>query len=407
MRARRTAPGFVATAAALAAAHVFAQVPARPEDVLPSVDEQIEAIQSSQGVNSPELIAPLTQLGLILREQEDVNLALAAFERARHLVRVNYGLTSFEEAPLLRQLAQIEEGRGNDAAAWDLEQDLLGLIYRHPGPRAAPMLKEIADKRADVLRRYSAGEMPPQIMLGCYYAPKHLGNDVGCPSSGSGGRVKIALLDEARSYYMDTIAMVFQSEGRDADELPELYLALVRALYASPNKTITGYEGLSILRELHSLAERTAEPLAVQMNALVDIADWRLRFAGGRKETEEAFEFYDMLYKRFADVGMEPAWIDQVFSPSVPVVLPGFVPNPLASPETSGSAGHIDVAFEITKYGEGKSIEFLDTSTNTTDAARMRLRDLISWSRFRPRMADGAFEDASRVVVRYYVNKRR
>jgi hypothetical protein len=406
MCARSTGLGFVAIAAALAVVRAFAQEPGPlREGAVTDVDEQIAAIQSSQGINSRELIAPLTQLGLILREQEDLNLALAAFERARHVVRVNYGLTSFEEAPLLRQLVQVEEGRGNDAVAWDLEQDLLGLIYRHPGPRAAPMLKEIADKRADVLRRYSAGEMPPQIMLGCYYAARNLGKDAGCPSSGSGGRVKIALLDEARSYYMDTIAMVVQSEGQDADELPELYLALVRALYASPNETVTEYEGLGILRELHSLAVRTAEPLAVQMNALVDIADWRLRFAAGRKETEEAFEFYDMLYKRFAEVGMEPAWIDEVFSPSLPVVLPGFVPNPLVSPETSNSAGHIDVAFEITKYGEGKSIEFLDTSTNTTDAARMRLRDLINWSRFRPRMADGAFEDVSRVVVRYYVNE--
>jgi hypothetical protein len=406
MCARSTVLGFVATAAALAVVRAFAQEPAPPpEDVLTGVDEQIAAIQSSQGVNSPELIAPLTQLGLILREQEDLNLALAAFERARHLIRVNYGLTSFEEAPLLRQLVQLEQGRGNDAVAWDLEQDLLGLIYRYPGPRAAPMLKEIADKRADVLRRYSAGEIPPQIMLGCYYAGRHGSDEGSCPRSGSSGRVKIALLDEARSYYMDTIAMVLQSEGRDADELPELYLALVRALYASPNETITGYEGLAILRELHSLAVRTAEPLAVQMNALVDIADWLLRFAAGRKETEEAFEFYEVLYKRFGQVGMEPAWIDDVFSPSLPVVLPAFVPNPLASIETSSSAGFIDVAFEITKYGEGKSIEMLDTSTNTTDTARMRLRDRIRWSQFRPRVVDGAFEDVSRVVVRYYVNE--
>jgi len=65
---------------------------------------------------------------------------------------------------------------------------------------------------------------------------------------------------------------------------------------------------------------------------------------------------------------------------------------------------YIDVAFEITKYGEGKSIEILDTSTNTTKDARLQIRDLINWSRFRPRMANGAFEDPSRVVVRYYVN---
>jgi hypothetical protein len=405
MRARATALGLVSTAAALAAARAFAQEPAQPaDDVVFSVARQIEQIQSSQGSNSSELIGPLTNLGLILREQEDRDLAKATFERARHLVRVNYGLSSFEEAPILRQLMQIEEGRGNAAAAWDLEQKLLGLIYRYPGPRAAPMLKEIADKRADVLRRYSAGEFPPQIMLGCYYAARHRGDGESCPRSGSSSDVKIALLDETRAYYMDTITMVVQSAGRNADELPEIYLALVRALYAHPNDAITGYEGVGILRELHSRAVRNAEPLSVQMNALLHIADWELRFAGGRKESEEAFQFYDALYERFEQVGMEPAWMDEVFSPSLPVVLPAFMPNPLARIETPSSAGYIDVAFEITKYGEGKSVEILDTSTNTTDAARLHLRDLIKWSRFRPRVADGAFEDPSRVVVRYYVN---
>ena len=396
--------GFVAAGAALAAARVFAQDPAPREDVFAGVAEQIERIQSSQGSNSSELIGPLTNLGLILREQEDRDLAKATFERARHLVRVNYGLSSFEEAPILRQLIQIEEGKGNAAAAWDLEQKLLGLIHRYPGPRAAPMLKEIADKRADVLRRYSAGEFPPQIMLGCYYAARHRGDGESCPRSGSSSGVKVALLDEARAYYMDTITMVVQSEGRNADELPELYLALVRALYAHPNEAITGYEGVAILRELHSLAVRNAEPLAVQMNALLHIADWELRFAGGRKENETAFQFYDALYERFEQADMEQGWMDEVFSPSLPVVLPAFVPNPLASIETPDSAGYIDVAFEITKYGEGKSVEILDTSTNTTDAARLHLRDVIKWRRFRPRVADGAFEDASRVVVRYYLN---
>ena len=157
MRARTTTLGLVLAGAAFLATRVVAQEPASSslpaDDGFSGVPQQIEKIQSSQGINSPELIGPLTNLGLILREQGDVDLAIAAFERARHLVRVNYGLSSFKEAPLLRQLVQIEEGRGNAAAAWELEQELLGMIYRSPGPRpgAASMLREIADKRADLL----------------------------------------------------------------------------------------------------------------------------------------------------------------------------------------------------------------------------------------------------------------
>jgi hypothetical protein len=140
------------------------------------------------------------------------------------------------------------------------------------------------------------------------------------------------------------------------------------------------------------------------MNALVRVADWDLLFAGGRKKNEAAFEAYETLYDRLEQEGLEQSSIDEIFSPSVPVVLPAFLPNPLVSIETSDSPGYIDVAFDITKYGKSEAIEILDTTTNTTNAATVRLIELIENSRFRPRVADGAFEDPSRVVVRYYVN---
>jgi hypothetical protein len=105
--------------AALAAAHAAFPQPAsssRTNDAL-SGAQPIDEIQSSQ--DSADLIDPLMRAGLSFREQGDVELAIAAFERARHLVRVNYGLSSFKEAPLLRQLVQIEQARGNAAAAWE------------------------------------------------------------------------------------------------------------------------------------------------------------------------------------------------------------------------------------------------------------------------------------------------
>jgi hypothetical protein len=396
-----------AAAAALAAARLFAQEQA--DDPLSGVGRQIDEIQSSQGINSPELIRPLTSFGLMLREQGDSDLAVAAFERARHVVRVNYGLTSFEQAPLLRQLVQIEEEKGNAAAAWELEQELLVLIRRHGGSRAAPMLREIADKRVDVLERYSAGEYPPQIRLGCYYSgPARRDGSEKIPgrdcSAGSGHSVKAALYEEARLYYVDTMEIIMRSEGRSADEVPELYLAIVRAMSAVRNDYNTEEQGRGTLRDIHSMLVRYSKPLPAQMNALVQIADWDLLYAGGRQENEAAFQAYEALYEQLRQQGLEQSFIDEIFSPSVPVVLPAFSPSPLVSSEAWDSSGYIDVAFEITKYGQGRSIEILGATANVTEAARMRLRDILKRSRFRPRMAGGAFEDPARVVVRYYVN---
>ncbi|HEX7236104.1 MAG TPA: tetratricopeptide repeat protein [Gammaproteobacteria bacterium] len=409
MRKRRTC---LVLLAAVAARHAALSQPAASppaDDALPSVAEQIEEIQSKQGINSPDLLSPLTNLGLILREQGDDDLAIAAFERARHVVRVNYGLSSFKEAPLLRQLVQIEEGRGNAAAAWDLEQELIGFIRHSPGPRPgeASMLREIADKRVDVLERYAAGEFPPQIELGCYYGGPRVATAEKIPGScrsGTSSSVKQALYEEAASYYYDVMDMIRFAEGASSDELPELYMAVLRASYAARNDYGTEGQGRAMLRSLHERHVKYSAPLPVQMNALLQMADWDLLFAGGRNEKEAAFQAYETLYAQLRQEGMEQSFVDGIFSPSLPVVLPAFSPNPLVSAETPGSRGFIDVAFEITKYGKGTSIEVLDTTTNRTDAARLRLVGLIQRSRFRPRMTDGAFEDSARVVVRYYVN---
>src|SRR5690606_38680429 len=135
----------------------------------------------------------------------------AALERARQIVRVNYGLNSLVEAPLLRQLARSEEARGDFDAAWYLEQELLSLAERHPGDlRVVPIFRELAASRLETLDRYRAGESPPQIVLGCYYAktPPYPGERVApvyrefndnC-HSGSRRVVIHSLLTEVRTY---------------------------------------------------------------------------------------------------------------------------------------------------------------------------------------------------------------
>ncbi len=103
------------------------------------------------------------------------------------------------------------------------------------------------------------------------------------------------------------------------------------------------------------------------------------------------------------EAGVPQASIEQIFLSPIPVVLPAFQPNPLARDETRPATGHIDVEFEITKFGRGRSIDVLDTLNATNDAKR-HLVDVITNSRFRPRPADGRFGDASSVVVRYYLH---
>lgn len=127
------------------------------------------------------------------------------------------------------------------------------------------------------------------------------------------------------------------------------------------------------------------------------MADWDLLY----ERRTLALELYEAAYDFLKREAVEPGAIDALFLPEIPVVLPAFQPNTLA---TSPGADHIDVAFSITKYGTSARVKVIAKTTNVSDDAERRLVRLIEQRRFRPRVVDGEFPRSSRVEVRYYLN---
>lgn len=397
--------------------------------------EQIEEILSRDGPHSPALLEPLTGLIVLYRDEDDDALAAVAIERARQVLRVNEGLHTLEQVPLIRELIRIEEARGNDPAAWDLERSLLTLLRRHRDDlRSVPALREIADRQMDVLAEYLAGDRPPELYLGCYYG----GNCTG----GSRRGVATRMLADAQRNYSDAIAVLLRHELYDSRELRELEMELLhgvdllyavnesgstrRALFLPPLGELAGWDsaeiagagtsaehngepheprydntysrGRRILSRLYAYDVAASSPLPAQASAAVQMADWDLLHAlNGR-----AVHAYAFAYAACEEAGIARSSIDELFAPALPVVLPAFKPNPLARDEARAATGHIDVAFAITKYGRGRDIEILD-SENAARDERERLMSLIAKSRFRPRPTDGRFDAAARVAVRYYL----
>jgi hypothetical protein len=75
---------------------------------------------------------------------------------------------------------------------------------------------------------------------------------------------------------------------------------------------------------------------------------------------------------------------------------------PMLSAAHSDSFGHIDIAFEITKCGRARRIDIVDATPNSTDEEKKGLVRFIRDGLYRPRAANGAIVDGSRVVWRYY-----
>lgn len=440
------------------------------------VIEQIQQEESRNGPYSEGLIGPLSDLALIYQNRGDHDLAVAVINRVRQVVRANEGLHSLDQIPLIQQMIANEEAIGRVDTAWELEQDLLTLVRRHPDDlRTVPVFRETAAKRMVLLRQFVAGEVPPQIFLGCYYGwPRqtvsHVADDgdvstatnTDC-NSGQSANVIRAIAADAQRHYAEAIAVMLRNERYAGDELRELELELVRSIAGIPGtvgKSSYGrvgrvglagarldaepwrswmdsmallaewelprpvgepgpeqaevqdgepissrfYEGRCLdyclgrqsLQRLLAYEIATSAPFEKQVEAFIRLADW--------EGSERALEGYARAIEMLREAGAQTL-IDEHFSPKTPVVLPTFGPNPLASDGTAASAGYIDVAFEISRYGEGRRVRILDTTTNASDADKRRVAELIQRSRFRPRLTDGEFGRASPVVLRYYLSE--
>src|SRR5262245_32172054 len=242
---------------------------------------QIQEILSRDGPYSSELLAPLSRLGLLYQEGEDYSLALVTLERARHIVRVNNGLHSLEQVPLLRQLINIEEKRGNAEGAWDREQDLLTLLRRHPDDvRTAPALREIADRQMEVLAAVIAGERPPEVVLGCYYKQWPTSADGSC-TAGSKSTVVQGMLAEAQRNYLDAIAVMLRQGLYDSDDLRTLELDVLRGVDLMRTRYGGGSARPVPLVPPYTMAS-SIEPWRSRMAAVAELAAWDLPYPDQR-----------------------------------------------------------------------------------------------------------------------------
>jgi hypothetical protein len=218
--ATRIAAGAALVAGLALSSTSFAQSDASASSIDGLLD-QVRVLESREGESSPSLIALYTELGLRYQDKDEPAHAAAATQRALDILRVNQGIYTLDQAPLIRQLMRNSLALGDHDTAWELEQGLLRLAEREPNDlRTARILSDVGDRRIEMLKRYNAAEFPPEIVLGCYYAKRFLPTEQekSC-TSGSRSLVQQHLASDALSYYSHAADILI---ANPSDELPIL-----------------------------------------------------------------------------------------------------------------------------------------------------------------------------------------
>jgi hypothetical protein len=222
----------IATLAALAACHsAFAQSELEPLEFEPVANDaaqaqivgQIQEIRTRDGLNSERLIVPLTELAVLYEQTGLHALANAAIDQALQIIRVNRGVHSLDQVPLLRQTIVNDTASGELAAAWRRQEELIALARRYPEDlRTVPIFHEVADGRMALFGAWMAGEYPEQMIHGDYC--EVFGQLFSC----SRRRAGLEVIGDAQMYYAEAIEVLLRNELYSSEELRALETELVR-----------------------------------------------------------------------------------------------------------------------------------------------------------------------------------
>lgn len=397
----------------------FAEQAARTEALL----REIRAEEARAGIHSRDLIELMTTLGLAHQEHGDHALAAEAFERARQIVRVNYGFSTVEEMHLLRRLVASAYARGDVVGAWSLEQQLLTHATPHARSLdAVPVFRDVARRRGELYARYSAGEIPPQMYLGCYYAgavqveavtlstsliPEYPRSETGC-RSGSRRTALVTLLNEYRSFQAKAISALLANDRVNSELLTltadflrsshELYLLVPKFRDVLTHR---------LVRRMLAAEPQDRQAALLRAELLVRFADYnlfRVHQSGRMTHLQPVLDQYAQAFQQMAQAGADEATLKRHFFPDTPVRLPTYE-RAGSSPGAATQGPNVELSFELTRYGLSRRVRVENATPGVSRSARRAVAREIRQAGFRPRLPDGRHPESARVVARFAVDE--
>lgn len=388
-----------------------------------SYQSAIDELETMEGPFSPKLPQQQMALAAALQANGEYEAALKQIELANHITRVNLGLFSIEQIPILEQMIDNLMQQGNFLAADEKQNYLLFLQqknYEVFSPELLPALHNFGEWN---LFAFNNGPVSRSFAL-----PKDVKVDALS--------FRIQSLINAQHAYTNIIDIILRNFGFTDPRLldAEMRLVLTNYLFATsfvgnvepmtfnnPNDSSAifnnqrplqpvshmgfrhGREALERRRD-YLLETPGSDPVELARVSL-DIADWMLFF---NKQRNQALDIYEGTYEEFREQ-LPPDSLKELFEPEHPVMLPSFL-YPAYSRRALGIPdeqainyqGYIDVSFELSRQGRATSIKVLGKQGEEVEAVQERLLRNLRRSQFRPRLDNGKIRTKDEVHVRYH-----
>ncbi len=348
----------------------------------------IAALEARFGAYAPGLAEQLLGLGAAYQEQGRHPEAAAALKRATHLSRVNHGLHSAEQIPILRRLIKVLVAAGDYESADQRQHQLYRVQSEVYGPGAPQMSLAMLERARWEEQIYIQSGDPSSFkhllnMWELYYrAFKDIGEREGSasmqllePLNGLLATQYLISVHEGEPGSRNPDERFEFVGGRPKQGVEESRFSMVRASNYRQGRTV-----LATMRKLHQ--DNQPPPSALPAESLLDLGDWQM----WHQRRESARRSYQRAWDELAAMRAGEELLRRHFGE--PLLLPDLPGHnrDLEAPRTI--RGHVEVSFTVSARGRVNDLRTLAVELAEGDgegASPSRLLRSLHGKIWRPR----------------------
>jgi len=420
--------------------------------------ERIKSLALTENPYSPSLREQYSALGLLLQRTGDHSGAILALESAMHIDRVNEGLFTVNQIPLVESIIASHEALGNFREVDDYHEYLY-YIQLKSWPADDPRLLAAKEAWADwnltsyyrqgstINQNYVAIQHPvngsynyvprnqlPNLLTPGPMAANSRFGDLYTNSTQFAVNAEQLIdprLRKARDLYeeiRETRATSGNSNGAFSAEhkLAAITFAIKNSFEHleavgtgtfGSSRMLTSRSTPMVVTRGYSDSQDNLEAVAQQLEqnpdsspaetaqAWILLGDWHISF--GR--TQRAETAYARAWSVLQDAGVDAAASAAVFAPAPLMPVPVFALHPYsralnghAFDEGSPYRGYADVTLDIDRSGNVRNARIDATSPDTSQTLRSTLLDFLRETRVRPAVSAGELVARDGVQLRFY-----
>lgn len=407
------------------------------EDAIAAYVVAVGDEESEEGPYSPQLPQDLMSAGLLAQQIPDHDRALDFFNRAQSVTRINEGLESLVQVPIMKAMIESHIALNQKSEADKIQENILYLARQAYGERGIEVIPAMLDygiwhmdaflERSNILINVSRMNVAQFMNDPNNYIQQ--GNNLR--------DTPLFNLYTAQQTFLKSIDVLIKNQQFSHPRILDLESMLLKSyflsihrenilyepdFYLTRKKTKTGSRLNTNSIELleseeykqgnasheRSLAyilsnpERTPGMIA---KAMLEAADWHMLFERKVKGSRD----YQAVYDYFSEYPELEAEVSELLYPEYPVILPVYLPPPnsrekldISPDEEVSYFGYFDVSYRIDKYGKARRIKILDEGGEVTRNMEIRLNQYLQKVLFRPLFREGK-PYTDELTFRYYV----